>query len=329
MALHYAGPFLCLKLINCYFHSMLYRLLKIAARLALPLFTKRIVISNAHALQNKGPLLLAVNHPNSFFDALVLGAYMQQPVYFLSRGDVFKNKNIRRLLGILKMIPIYRIRDGKDMLSLNEETFVKSVEVLRNNGVLLIFVEGFCAYQTTLQLPLKKGAPRILQTCWQQGNNAKVLPVWLQYSSFNQLGNTIHIRLGEVFGKEIIGDVHAATCLARINEETGKQLLHLQSSMPFENSPATTLQKILLFFPAMLGAVLHAPFYLPVQSLCRKKCEGTVFYQSVLFSILLIGYPLLLLAGAAILFSFTGLWWSWPLVMLGLPALAWCYIQWK
>ncbi|CAN5622141.1 hypothetical protein BH10BAC2_BH10BAC2_12910 [soil metagenome] len=83
---------------------------------------------------------------------------MQQPVHFITRGDVFNKRWVRFVLSQLNMIPIFRIRDGKDKLSLNEQTFIRSVEILRNNGLLMIFVEGFCEHQTTL-LPLKKGAP--------------------------------------------------------------------------------------------------------------------------------------------------------------------------
>src|SRR4029077_19533855 len=134
---------------------------------------------------------------------------------YMTRGDVFKKKWVIKFLTTMKMIPIFRLRDGKDKLALNDETFVKSVGVLRNNQLLLIFVEGFCEHQTELQLPLKKGAPRILQSCWQEGIPAKVLPVWLQYSSLFEYGKTIDIRLGNLFGSEVADDINSATCITQ------------------------------------------------------------------------------------------------------------------
>lgn len=308
---------------------MLYQLLKIGIRLALPLFAKRIHITNKEALQTKGPLLLAVNHPNSFLDAVLLGAYMKEPVHFITRGDVFKHAFVRRMLGILNMIPIYRIRDGKDKLSLNEQTFLKSVEVLRDNGVLLIFVEGFCEHQTTLQLPLKKGAPRILQSCWQQGIDVKVLPVWLQYSSFNRIGKTIHIRLGDVFGKEIASDINSATCMPKINAKTGGQLLHLYNAEKFEHKPPETWQRVLLFIPALLGAVLHAPLYLPAAAFTKWVSKDNVHYDSILLVLLFLLYPLFLITVVIVLFQFTGQAFVIPVILLGFPALALSFIHWK
>jgi 1-acyl-sn-glycerol-3-phosphate acyltransferase len=308
---------------------MFYPLLKIGVRLALPFFARHIRITNPGALKTEGPLVLAVNHPNSFLDAILLGTYMQAPVHFITRGDVFRHPWVRRILGILNMIPIYRIRDGKEKLSLNEETFLRSVEVLRNNGVLLIFVEGFCNHQTTLQLPLKKGAPRILQSCWQQGIPARVLPVWLQYSSFRHIGKTIHIRLGEVFGQEVAGDINSATCMPRINAETGRQLLHLHNAAPFVHAAPPAWKRVLLLLPALLGAVLHAPLFLPLAAFTRWVSRDNVHYDSILLVLLFVSYPVCLLAVALSLFFLTGQWLWWPLTLLGLPALAMAFIHWK
>lgn len=308
---------------------MLYGFVKVIVRLAMPFFAKKVRFFNDIQLQTPGPLMLAVNHPNSFLDAIILGAYMKHPVHFITRGDVFKKNGIRNLLHMLNMIPIYRIRDGKHMLSLNEQTFLKSVEVLRNNGILLIFVEGFCENQTTLQLPLKKGAPRILQACWQQGIPAKVLPVWLQYSSFNRIGKTIDIRMGIIFGSEIADDLQSAACLSQINQQTETQLLQLSTAVPFVHEPPALWKRVILFMPAMLGAVLHAPLYLPLTALLQKINKDNIHYDSMLLTFLIVLYPLLLLLCAASLFQYTRQWQVWPLVLLGLPALALSYIHWK
>lgn len=308
---------------------MVYGIVKVLVRLALPFFAKRIEILNSAGLQNNGPLVLAVNHPNSFLDAILLGAYMKSPVHFITRGDVFKKAWVRKFLHLFNMIPIYRIRDGKEKLSLNEETFLKSVEVLRGNGVLLIFVEGFCENQTTLQLPLKKGAPRILQSCWQQGIDAKVLPVWLQYSSFNRIGKTIHMRFGRVFGKEIASDIYSATCMAQINSITAESLLQLESSVPFVHKQTAEWIRVLLLLPAMLAAVLHAPLYLPAVAFSKKVSTDNVHYDSNLLVVLFLLYPISLLLLGWALYSFTGQWIAWLVILIGFPSLALSFIHWK
>jgi len=308
---------------------MLYGFMKMGVRLALPFFAKRIEIFNAARLEGQGPLVLAVNHPNSFLAAILLGAFMKQPVHFITRGDIFNSSFIRSFLGLFHMIPIYRIRDGKEKLSLNEETFLKSVEVLRKNGLLLIFVEGFCENQTSLQLPLKKGAPRILQSCWQQGIPAKVLPVWLEYSSFNRIGKTIHMRLGEVFGKEIATDINSATCMAQINAVTTEQLLKLHTSKTLVHQHHPDWISALLFLPAMLGAVLHAPLYLPLAAFTKKVSKGNVHYDSILLVVLFLAYPIALIILGIALYIITGQWIAWLIVLLGFPMLAFSFIHWK
>ena len=115
--------------------QLFYGFIKIWVRLSLKIFCKKIVIHNPKQLNVAGPLIIAANHPNSFFDAILIGAFMQKPVHFITRGDVFRKRWARSILEQLNMMPIYRIRDGKEKLSLNQQTFDRSVEVLKANGI--------------------------------------------------------------------------------------------------------------------------------------------------------------------------------------------------
>jgi 1-acyl-sn-glycerol-3-phosphate acyltransferase len=302
--------------------------MKAWVRLSFVFFIRRIKTVNGRHLSAKGPLLLAVNHPNSFFDAIVTGGWMKEPVYYMTRGDVFRKPWVRKILSQLKMIPIFRIRDGKDKLSENEETFRRSVEVLRNNEILLIFVEGTCEHQKELLLPLKKGAPRIIQECWQEGIPVKVLPLWLEYSSFDRFGKTVQMRFGEAFGSEVATDINNASCINEINAATTEGLLSLSkehSLVPYQPGIAS---RIILLVPAMLGAVLHAPLYLPVQRAVSGFTKGTVFYDSVMFAFLLLGYPLYLLIIFLVLLVATHQWWA-LLVFAVFPLTAKAYLHWK
>jgi 1-acyl-sn-glycerol-3-phosphate acyltransferase len=307
---------------------MLYPLIKAWVTFSLHFYAKKITIINKKAREYDGPLLLACNHPNSFLDAMLMGCVMKNPVYYMTRGDVFKSSFAKKFFTTMKMIPIYRIRDGKDKLSLNDETFVKSVGVLRNREILLIFVEGFCEHQTELQLPLKKGAPRILQSCWQEGIPVKVLPVWLQYSSFDRFGKTIEIRLGSLFGSEIADDVNHASTINKINATTTEQLLHLSNDYPFKTVEPNLLSIFLLLIPAMLGAVLHAPLYLLLHAFAKKVSTGNVHFDSIMLASLVFIYPIYLLLITGILFALTHQWWAF-LVLLTFPLTAKAFLHWK
>lgn len=322
---------MCMYCSTPYFHAMLYGLLKIWVRLGLQLFAVRIRIEGAQQLRQQGPLVLAVNHPNSFLDAILIGTFMQQPVHFLTRGDVFKRTWVRKLLHTIHMIPVYRVRDGKDKLSLNEQTFRKSEEVLQKGGILLVFVEGFCEHQTTLQLPLKKGASRVIDACWRQGVPVRILPVWLRYSSFWQYAKHMDIMLGQVITPMQQVQAHESAWVCnRINEKTASELARLEAAthqLP-PPKPLPTWQKNLLALPALLGAVLHAPLYLPVQSVVYRYTRHEVHYDSVLLAVLLLLYPLCLLVLAFLLATATQ-WYFFMLPLILLPLLARAFVVWK
>ena len=122
---------------------MLY-LFKQILRAALWIFCAEINIKNKALLNQKGPLLIIANHPNSFLDAVIIGSNYNRRIHFLARGDVFTKRHHRFLLGLLNMIPVYRIREGKEFLHLNDYAFEKSVALLKKEEAVLIFIEGTC-----------------------------------------------------------------------------------------------------------------------------------------------------------------------------------------
>ncbi|HCL06955.1 MAG TPA: glycerol acyltransferase, partial [Chitinophagaceae bacterium] len=63
---------------------MIYTLLKLPIRLALRIFCVYIELVNQQFRNEKGPLLLVANHPNSFLDAILIAARFREPVYFLA-----------------------------------------------------------------------------------------------------------------------------------------------------------------------------------------------------------------------------------------------------
>ncbi|MCW3080140.1 1-acyl-sn-glycerol-3-phosphate acyltransferase [Segetibacter sp.] len=163
------------------------------------IFFRKIVFESGVSSHQKGPLLLACNHPNSFLDALLIGSYFKHPVHFLARGDAFKNPLVKKILSALKVIPIYRLSEGKECLALNDTTFGKCTDILVNGGIVLIFSEGLCLHQWKLT-SLKKGTARIALNAWKQPEIADsfcILPVSLNYSSFTRFRKNVIIDFGD------------------------------------------------------------------------------------------------------------------------------------
>ena len=72
---------------------MIYRVTRLIFAVFFKLYYKRITIIGQQNLTNKSTIL-AVNHPNSLMDALILGVVLKQPIYSLARGDAFKKNGL-------------------------------------------------------------------------------------------------------------------------------------------------------------------------------------------------------------------------------------------
>lgn len=250
----------------------------------------------------RGPLLIVANHPDSFLDAVILGAYYPRKLHFLARGDVFRKPLYGFLLRSIGMIPIHRAREGREHLHLNESTFQESVEVLRRGDGLLIFIEGICLLTHEIQ-PFKKGATRILESAQAAGIQPMVHVVGLGYSDFRAFGKVIHVAI-ESFSEQAVFD-HARHRLD-FNAAVREQMVRLVRA-PDE---VVVLRKGLFYY-------LNLPFFRLVSDYVWSRTAGTVFYDSVLFGVLLFTYPIYLVALSALFHGFFDI----PMVvtMLALP----------
>lgn len=316
---------------------MLYNCLKIYVRLLRPLFCRLIILDKPGILKEKGPLLLAANHPNSFLDAVILDSLFEQPIWSLARGDVFKNKIISRLLNAIKILPVYRVSEGVENLSSNYETFDACKEIFREKGVVLIFSEGKCVNEWHLR-PLKKGTARLAINNWEEGIPVKVLPVCINYSSFRSFGKNLFIYFGDpITEKDLPITASEGARIQAFNKELRQQLekrvykipqhdLALQTKL-LERKPSR-LKQILLAIPAFAGCVLHVPLYQPVKWYTLKKAFHNDHYDSILTALLLIFYLPYLLLLSMLLYGFTGSFFSF-LCLLLVPFSAWSYVQLK
>ncbi len=142
--------------------------------------------------------IYAPNHQNALMDALsVLSAFKWQPV-FLARSDIFANQTVARILYFLKILPVYRIRDGFDQLAHNTESFRQTFEILDNNHPLTILPEGNHEGKKRLRT-LKKGIARIAFSYRHENphkNDISIIPVGLNYFDYHKPGSPLFISFG-------------------------------------------------------------------------------------------------------------------------------------
>ena len=319
---------------------MLYSFVKIGVRLALTLFCRKIDWSDLAKTKAKGPLVLACNHPNSFLDAIIVGSRFDEPVHFLARGDAFRRPFARKLLTPLNLIPIYRLSEGREYLALNDSTFQRCQEILQQNGILLIFSEGLCEHQWSLR-PLKKGTARIAFKAWQAGAPAQVWPVGLSYNSFTRFGKRMIIHFGEPIAENDIGlTLPEGEYIQQFNGLLADRLRQgmtmpddLRLSPRLKSKTSGYFALLLLLLPALAGWLFHFGYYHFVRNFTDKKTKGTVFYDSVLFGLLLLTYPLywllLNLLGIAVLHNSGSLGTGGMVIVLLLPLWAKIYLVWN
>ncbi len=224
------------------------------------------------------------------------------------------------------MIPIYRLSEGKENLHLNEKTFQRSQEILAQGGIVLIFIEGLCVHEYKLRA-FKKGTARIALNCHNAGIVLKVLPLGINYSDFRQTGFSVEIHAGkQLHPEEIFTEKDSASNLTAFN----KQVRDILEPLVWTEQPEkkTKINYAIVLF-ALLGRLLHAPFYYPWKNFVQRKTKNTVFYHSVLFGALFFTYPvylafislLLIAAGVKIYFALS--------VFVLLPLLAYAAVQQK
>jgi 1-acyl-sn-glycerol-3-phosphate acyltransferase len=122
-------------------------------------FRKLYVVHDAPVPKNV-PVIYASTHPNSVIDYLPAPYSQNHVVKVLVRGDVFENKYLDKFFRFLWMLPVYRFRDGYSSLNKNDQSFRACYKAFDQNEHVLIFSEGICIQEKTLQ-PLKKGTARL------------------------------------------------------------------------------------------------------------------------------------------------------------------------
>ncbi len=162
-------------------------------------FYRKVIIVNYHNVPEKRALIFTPNHQNALMDALAMLFSVKNQLVFMARSDIFKK--FAPILYFLKILPVYRIRDGIDTLKKNRKVFDKTVDVLNAYNGLVILPEGNHTGIHRLR-PLKKGFARIAFQTELTGEIKEgigVVPVGIDYDDYTHCRSRKII----VFGKPI------------------------------------------------------------------------------------------------------------------------------
>jgi glycerol-3-phosphate O-acyltransferase / dihydroxyacetone phosphate acyltransferase len=252
---------------------MIWHLIRYWITFIIPIFYKRLQGRNANFLKQKGPVIIAMNHPNAFTDAVAI-TYITYPlrVRYMARGDAFKAGLIAWLLEQIGIVPIYRIQDGgREGLKKNDEAYRRVNQLLKRNAKIIIFAEGLCVQEKRLR-PLKKGVSRMVFSSYEHLKNLKderllVIPVGVNYSQADKFRSNLFYNVGApILVKEYIEEYYENAAKANI-----KFLKMLEAEM---KSLVIHINN-----PAYDNAVKHAEILLKNKWLEKNKLDEKNLYD--------------------------------------------------
>ena len=206
-------------------------------------FYRKVIVSGRENINPDHHLIFAPNHQNALMDALaVLFTHKGQPV-FLARADIFKRKTIASILYFLKILPVYRIRDGFSSLKGNDEIFLKTIDVFKNKNGLVILPEGDHSGFRRLR-QLKKGICRVaFQSDEATGFNLKIkiIPVGLEFSNYSRFRQVLTVVYGKPIEVSEFYDLYKESPERALNElrsklsqEMKNNMIHIESEEDYE-----------------------------------------------------------------------------------------------
>lgn len=205
------------------------------------------------------------------------------------------------------MLPVYKRREDADFVVKNDFTFDEAMRRLATGEHVLLFPEGRSRNLWELQPFLTVGMTSLLERGYKADIPLQVQVYTLNYNSFRHIPKAVELSaLPPVDTTEYISDNQMQT--AAVIRDVRDQLRREVPTTPLISSPRSYEQAHLWRIPAKIGYYTQFWFYRLWRDYVRKKTEGTIFYDSFLFVVLLFSYPVLVLLCSIIVGTFAGFW---------------------
>lgn len=148
--------------------------------------------------RKEGGYILAPNHQQALMEPLAILLITKSPTVFLARADIFEKPLLNAFFTFLKILPIYRIRDGKKSLEKDAEIFEQSRNVVLDGCPLCLMAEGRHNDRHQL-LPLVKGMFRIAGEAQKQMGDKPlyIVPVGIDFEDYETPYSNLVINIGK------------------------------------------------------------------------------------------------------------------------------------
>lgn len=203
------------------------------------IFYRKVVYVHREKVPLQDHLIFTPNHQNALMDALAVEFSFKNQFVFVARSDIFKKKFIARILYFLKILPVYRIRDGYESLRKNEMIFNKTLDIIRNKNGFVILPEGNHAGFRRLRT-LKKGFARIAFQAEEASGfslDIKIVPVGINYSNYENVRSDLLVVFGDAFPVSEFYEVYRSHPAKAYNQIKAKLAERLKPVMINIDSP--------------------------------------------------------------------------------------------
>lgn len=156
-------------------------------------------VSGWEKVPQDGSVIFVTNHTCALMDPLVMLLAEGHKVVFMARADMFRRPAVARILRWLRILPIYRIRDGVSAVKSNDKAIAEAVGVLRDRCPLCLYPEGTHRPKHSL-LPLGKGVFHIALEAVRELGDAwpvYIVPAGIEYSDYFRFRPDVELQIGD------------------------------------------------------------------------------------------------------------------------------------
>ncbi len=178
---------------------MIYKFLELLLKVSVRIYFKNKVITGREKIPKGKPVLFVANHPGAFLDPIVIGSYARRSLYYIARGESFKNRFSAWFFKKIHMIPVYRKEETPELTHKNKAVFGACYEHFENGRSLMIFPEGTSKIEYRLR-KVKSGASRIVLGAESKNNfelGITIIPIGITYSNPMNFRTDVQVNFGD------------------------------------------------------------------------------------------------------------------------------------
>ncbi|MBP5190760.1 MAG: 1-acyl-sn-glycerol-3-phosphate acyltransferase [Bacteroidales bacterium] len=179
-------------------NNTLYNILSPLVQFGTRCHYQRFDVRGLENLPTNGAYIIAPCHQQALMEPLAVLNFAPKPPVFLARADIFQKPLFRAILTFLKILPVYRIRDGQSNLSKNNDIFDRSRDVLLDGFPLCLMAEGRHNDRHHL-LPMGKGMFRIAgETQVKLGDHPLyIVPTGIDFDEYERPYSNLVVNIGK------------------------------------------------------------------------------------------------------------------------------------